>query len=237
MVRQATEPDSHNRVGGLAALYLALAYMAAMPFFLLVVDYPKATTAAEKVSSIVDDYPSLYAMYLVTYVFLGVVLALLALSLFDHLRRGSEWLARVSTVLGLTWSIAIILSGLVFTFGMSTVVSLAEDSPEQAALAWQPIEAVAQGLGGAGGEVLGGLWLLLVSWTALRGRAFPQALGWFGLATGLIGVASTIPALNDAVIAFGLLQIVWFAWVGRVLLARRATAPQPADREHALATG
>ncbi|MFZ0160023.1 MAG: hypothetical protein WAL50_13425 [Kineosporiaceae bacterium] len=224
----------HDRAGGLAALYLALAYLAAMPFFLLVVDYPKATTAAEKVASIVRNYQSMYTMYLVTYVFLGVVMAVLVLSLSERLRRGSELGARVATVLGLTWSIALILSGMVFNHGMGTVVSLAEQSPEQAASAWQVIEPVAEGLGGAGGETLGGLWMLLVSWTALRGRALPTTLAWLGVSIGLIGLASTVPALHGAAYAFGVLQIVWFAWLGTALLARRASAPRVVDSEAVL---
>jgi hypothetical protein len=234
MFSQVTERTSHDRAGGLAALYLASAYIAAMPFFLLLVDYKEATTAAEKVTSIVRNHQSLNAMYLISYVFFGVVLAVLVLSLSDHLRRGNELLARVSTVVGLTWSIALILSGLVFNNGMTTVVSLAETSPEQAARAWQPIESVAEGLGGAGGETLGGLWLLLVGWTALRGRGLPRALGWFGLAIGLIGVASTVPVLHAGVYACGMLQIVWFAWTGVVLLAHRAGTPRPVDRQQAV---
>ena len=224
----------HDKAGGLAAFYLALAYIAAMPFFLLVVDYPTATTAAEKVTSIVRNYQSMYVMYLVTYVFLGVVMAVLVLSLFERLQRGGELGARVATVLGLMWSTALVLSGMVFNHGMETVVSLAEKSPEQAAMAWQAIEPITDSLSGAGGETLGGLWMLLVSWTALRGRALPTTLAWFGAATGLIGLASTVPALHEASYAFGLLQIAWFVWLGTVLLARRANAPRLVDRQPVL---
>jgi hypothetical protein len=31
---------------------------------------------------------------------------------------------------------------------------------------------------------------------------------------GVFGIASVLPPLNDATVAFGLLQIVWFAWLG-----------------------
>ena len=233
----ATSHDApHDKAGGLAALYVALAYIAAMPFFLLVVDYPTATTAAEKVASILHNYQSMYAMYLVTYVLLGVVLAVLVLSLFEPLRRGSELGARLATVLGLMWATALVLSGMIFNHGMGTVVSLAETSPDQAAMAWQAIEPVTDSLGGAGGETLGGLWMLLVGWTALRGRALPTTLAWFGAATGLIGLASTVPALAEASYAFGLLQIAWFAWLGTVLIARRTNTPRPVDLQPALGT-
>ena len=219
-----TQDAAHHEAGGLAALYLAAAYIAAMPYFLLVVDYPSATTAAAKVTSIVQNQQSMYVMYLVTYVFLGVALAVLVLSLFDRLRRGSELGARVGTALGLMWATALVLSGLVFNHGMETVVSLAEESPELAATAWQSIESITDSLSGAGGETLGGLWMLLVCWTALRARALPTRLAWFGAVIGLVGLASTVPALHEASYVFGLLQIVWFAWLGTALLARRANA-------------
>ncbi len=38
----------HQRVGGLAALYLALAYLIAMPYFLIAVDYLNVTDPARK---------------------------------------------------------------------------------------------------------------------------------------------------------------------------------------------
>mgnify|MGYP007111972100 CR=1 FL=1 len=38
------------------------------------------------------------------------------------------------------------------------------------------------------------------------------------LAVGLAGILSVIPALNDLAIAFGLLQIVWFVWLGIAML-------------------
>ena len=77
-----TRDDARRqKAGGVAALYLALAYLAAMPYFLLVVDYQGATTAADKVALIVGNYASMYAMYLVTYVFFGIALGVLAFAL------------------------------------------------------------------------------------------------------------------------------------------------------------
>jgi hypothetical protein len=235
MTTQPIDPARRDRAGGFAALYVALAYLAAMPFFLLVVDYQEARTAAEKVASIVRNHQSMNAMYLLSYVLFGVVLAVLALSLFDRLLPGGELMARVATAVGLTWSVALVLSGLVFTAGMDTVVSLAGTSPEQAAAVWPPIESVADGLGGAGGETLGGLWLLLVSWTALRAGALSKPLNWLGLAVGCVGMASTVPALRDAVVVSGLVQIVWFGWLAVVLFARRADASPAQHRQSALA--
>jgi len=45
-----------QKAGGLAALYLALAYLLAMPFFLLVVDYQSAVGPAAKVASLASNH-------------------------------------------------------------------------------------------------------------------------------------------------------------------------------------
>jgi hypothetical protein len=194
-----------------------------MPYFLLVVDYQGAT-AADKVAVIVSNYSSMYAMYLLTYVFFGIALAVLAFALYDRLNAAAPSTMRVATAIGLLWSVALVTSGMVWNYGMTTVVALARTEPAQAQLAWQAIEPVSLALGGAGGEILGGLWVLLVSVVALRGGVLPKILGWFGVALGVVALTSAIPPLHDAAIVFGLLQIVWFGWVGVTLLMTKATA-------------
>lgn len=228
-MKDLTRHDTRmQKAGGIAALYLALALLVAMPYFLLVVDYPSATTAADRVALIVENYQSMYTMYLATYVVFGIALGVLALALYDRVRVGAPATARLATATGLLWSFALVASGMIFTYGMTTIVALAKTDPEQARLAWQAVEPVALGLGGAGGEFLGGLWALLISWVALRGGALPKALGWLGFAVGVVGLASVVPPLHDAAIAFGLLQIGWFVWIGVALLGAKATAA--ADR-------
>jgi hypothetical protein len=214
------------KAGGVAALYLALALLAAMPYFLLVVDYPSASTAAEKVALIVGNYPSMYAMYLVTYVVFGLALGVVALVLYDRLRGDAPFVARVAAAVGLLWSAALVMSGLVTTYGMTTIEALAKTDRAQAALAWQAIEPVALGLGGAGGELLGGLWVLLVSWVVLRGGALSKAFGWLGVVIGVVGLISVVPTLHDAAIVFGLLQIAWFVWLGLALLRTKEAAAE-----------
>lgn len=113
---------------------------------------------------------------------------------------------------------------MIFNFGMTTIVSLAKTDPAQAHLAWQSIEPIAQALGGAGGEILGGLWVLLVSVVALRSRALPAPLGWLGVLVGTAGLLSVAPPLNAAAVVFGMLLIVWFAWLGVVLVTTKAPA-------------
>jgi MFS family permease len=217
--------SGHQKAGGLAALYLAAAYLLAMPFFLLVVDYPSVVDAAGKVALLAANQGSMHVMYLVTYVVFGIALAVLALALYQRLKTAAPVLMQVATAVGLLWAFALVASGMVFNAGMAAVVSLYSTEPGRAVSMWQAIEPVSQGLGGSGGELLGGLWVLLVSFAVLRGSALPRPLGWLGLVVGAAGLVSVIPALNDVAIGFGLLQIAWFVWLG-VGMVRTAERPE-----------
>ena len=218
-----------QKVGGLAALYLAAAFVVAMPFFLALVKYPSVVDPVEKVALLVGNLDSMRVMYLITYVVFGLVLAVLALALHARLKDEAPALAQAATAVGLIWAVVLVASGMVFNAGMTAVVELHATNPAQAVSAWQAIEPVAQGLGGSGGELLGGLWVLLVSVAALRTRRLPKMLNWLGVAIGAAGVLSVVPALNDVAYGFGLLVIVWFAWLGVAMLRSPSRAAAPAS--------
>ena len=48
-------------------------------------------------------------------------------------------------------------------------------------------------------------------------------LNWLGVAIGVAGVISVVPALKDLALGFGLLEIVWFAWLGCLHAAHEGT--------------
>ena len=218
-----------QQVGGFAALYLATAFVVAMPYFLLFVKYPSVADPAEKVALLVRHIDSMRVVYLITYVIFGIVLAVLALALYARLRDGAPTLALVATVVGLIWAVVLVASGMIFNAGATAVVGLHGAHPAQAVATWQAIEPVAQGLGGSGGELLGGLWVLLVSAAALRTGGLPKVLNWLGVAIGAAGVLSVVPALDSLAYGFGSLQIVWFAWLGIAMLRTPARAVDPAS--------
>jgi hypothetical protein len=125
----------------------------------------------------------------------------------------------VTTVIGIVWAGSLIASGMVSNAGIDPVVALYAKDPAQAALSWQGIESVANGLGNANGEILGGLMTLLVSLAALRAGGLPKVLNFLGLLVGAVGIISIIPGLTNLLVGvFGISQIIWFVWLGIVLV-------------------
>jgi hypothetical protein len=101
---------------------------------------------------------------------------------------------------------------------LGVVVDLYGQDPAQAASIWLALDSVETRLGG-GETIAGSLWVLLVSWAALRAGGLPRALNCFGVVISVAGILSTVvPALEVVGIVFGLGFIVWFVWLGIAML-------------------
>ena len=210
-------------MGGNAALYEAAAYVLGIVFFIFVVDYSGVIDPVQKVALLVDNQAIMYIMNLIIYVVFGVFLVVLALALYDRLKASSPALVQTATVFGLIWAGLVIASGMIFIIGMDNVVNLYGQNPAQAATVWLAIDSVFDGLGG-GVEIVGGLWILLVSWAALRAGELPKALNYLGVVIGVVGILTVVPGLEVLQDVFGLTQIVWFVWLGIVMLRSSSSA-------------
>ena len=207
-----------QKMGGIAALYEAAAYIVGMVGFLFVVDVSGVADPVKKVALMADNLAFLYILHLIVYVVWGIFMVVLALALYERLKAGSPAMMQTATVFGIFWGCVIIISGMINNSGMETVVDLYGKDPAQAATVWLGIDSVIEGLAG-GNEIIGGIWILLVSWAALRAGELPRILNYLGVAVGVAGIISVVPALAEIFIfIFALGQIVWFIWLGIVML-------------------
>lgn len=209
-----------QRMGGAAALLLAGTFVVAFTVFLGVLvpaGYFEADPA-QKVAIITDNQVVSSIGWLVPYVGGGLFLVVLSLALYDRLKAGAPAIAQTATAIGLIWAALVIAAGLVATLGIRTAVDLYGTDPAQAGLVWATIETVAGGLGGETWEVLGGIWVLLISWAALRTGEFRRALNYLGMVIGVAGVVTVVPPLKPVVFVYGVGLIVWWVWLGAVLL-------------------
>ena len=214
--------------GGVAALYEALAYIIGFVGFIAVVNVGGIADPLEKVAAIVENQGLLTALHLVVYVAWGATLVVLSLALHERLDGKRSALARTATAFGIIWAVLVIASGMIYNVGMETVAGLQAANPDQAATVWLAIESVFNGLGG-GVEVVGGIWVILLSVAGLRSGNFGRAFNYLGYVVGAAGVVSVVPSLAETSASiFGLTQIVWFAWLGVALLRQPKTAVQEA---------
>jgi hypothetical protein len=192
--------------------------------FLFVVDVSGVVDPVRKVALMADNQAFLYIMHLIVYVVWAVFLVVLALALYERLKADSPAIVQTATVFGMIWACVIIAGGMIYNSGMENVVDLYGTDPAQAGTVWLAIDSVLDGLGG-GNEVLGGIWILLISWAALRVGVLPRVLNYLGVVIGVAGIVSVVPALTELCIyMFALGQIAWFIWLGIVMLRSKPGA-------------
>jgi hypothetical protein len=149
-----------QKSGGIAALYMAISHLIGIVIFLGVLDYLNISDPAQKLAMNIEKQTIIFSTNLLMYVFFGFALIVLSLALYDRMKSGAPALMQVGTAIGIIWAGSLIASGMVANAGLLTVVALYAKDPTQAVLTFQGIETVANGLGNANGEILGGMSVL-----------------------------------------------------------------------------
>jgi hypothetical protein len=215
---------SLQKAGGIAALFEAMAYVVAFTVMATLLN-PGDTngwTPAQTLSFALGRQAILQATLILVYVFFGIALVFLAVALHERLNIRSPDLMKIATPFGLIWAGLVISSGMVGSVGLEAVAALHAQDAAQAASLWSAIGAVQDGLGG-GVEIVGGVWVLLISAASLRSSVLPRALSYLGFIVGVAGILTVVPSLGELGAIFGLGQIVWFAWLGIFMLRARPT--------------
>jgi hypothetical protein len=141
---------------------------------------------AQRVAVLTEYQAAAAIAILASFVVWGFLQVVLVLALFERLKDGSPAMAQTAAAVGLILATLAIAAGMVTFVGMEKVVELHAHDPEQAGALWLAVESVELGL--TENENITGLWLLLVSWTALRVRQLPRALNYIGVVAGVAGL-------------------------------------------------
>ncbi|HEY5981248.1 MAG TPA: hypothetical protein VIT41_16610, partial [Microlunatus sp.] len=172
----------------------------------------------DSLAFLLDHQVMLYVWYFVLYLVGGIALVSLVLGVHHRLRPGAAGLSHTAAVIGHLWAGLLLASGLVALAGQRAVVDLAATDPAMAASTWSSISVVQTALGG-GIEIVGAAWVLLVSVAGIRSHLLGNALSGLGLGIAVAGAWTLVPpAVTYAAPLFGLGLIVWFIWIGIILL-------------------
>ncbi len=210
-----------QKAGGIAALFEALAYVVGFGVMatLLNPGNTEGWGSAQKLAFVLERKALFHTWTIFIYVAFGIALVILAVALHERLRDRAHDLMKIATPFGLIWAGLVIASGMVASVGLETVAAIHARDAAQATSTWVVIDAIQNGLGG-GVELVGGVWVLLISAASFQSSAFPKGLGYLGIVVGLAGVLTVVPMLKDLAMVFGISQILWFAWIGIAMLRR-----------------
>ena len=206
-----------QKMGGVAALIHAAAYVVGIALGVTLIFPVLDSDPGQYMAFVADNQPLMHIWILGCYWIAAVALVVMALALYERLKAGSPALVQTATVFGFIWAGLIIGSANLMLYDFGVIADLYGKDPAQAGTIWLTIDSVLGGLAGSN-EVIGGIWVLLVSWSALRTRELPRVLNYLGVVVGVAGLISIVPALDIFIYIFALGQIVWFIWLGIAML-------------------
>jgi hypothetical protein len=146
-------------------------------------------------------------------------------ALDERLRPAAPTASSIAAVLGYTGFLVIMLDFATFVVLEQSIKSGDSRQVVEGMLpAWSMITGTA---GVVGGFLMVG-WLLVVNWIAVRHRALPKALGYFGLVAGVVGLAGPLLAVHGFP---HLLTNVWEIAAGAAIFlgTQRAAGRKVAD--------
>ena len=209
-----------QKIGGIAALIDAATYLVAMALAVTLLAPMLNTNLAfdQFMAFFIPNQTLVFIWHLTMYMVNGVFLVILALALYERLKASSPAMAQTATVFGLIWAALVLTNLLIINHGLNVVVDLYGKDPARAATVKLLLDTVTLGIDSSD-RFLGCLWVLLISWAAMRAEGLPKALNYLGMVLGVAGLISTAaPVLKVLGVAFGLGIIVWWLWLGIVML-------------------
>ncbi len=211
------------KTGGIAALLHGAAYIVGIVLGVTLIFPILDANPGQYVAFVAENQALVYIWNLISYWGSAITLVVMALALYHRLKAGSPVLAQTATVFGLIWAALIIGSANLMLRDSGVIASLYGKDPAQAAALWPVLEAVENGIV-SGNELVGSLWVLLLSIAALRTRGFGRAFNYFGIAISFAGILTIVPPFTETVrMIFGPGMIVWSFWLGAALLAGSRT--------------
>ena len=181
-----------QKLARISAICEGLIYIVAFVYFGAFWSYPADGSAAEKMAHLAENQMLFSMIYFLMYVVFGVV-----------------------------WVGLVIASGMVSNIGLGHAIGLMDINPEKALDMWATVSVITEIIG-RGNELVGGLWVLLISAAAIQEGWLPRTLNYLGYFLGIAGITTIYPKELFTEI-FCVLQIVWFIWLGVCLLTQKNT--------------
>lgn len=205
------------RAGGIAAIGMALCYISVAVIFFGMLSMPQGLDSVGKIQYLQQHHLLVASGYGIGYLLFGVLLAIVLQALHQVFATTSSAMAALAERFGNVWLVLMMASGMVALIGLQMSFNLIESEPQQAVALYNTRNLLTEALDG-GIELVGGLWVLLLSIAGLQQQRFAKALHLLGLVVGSLGILTvlhTVPYLKDA---FGISQLIWFICLGSSLL-------------------
>lgn len=205
--------------GVVAALICASSFILGLSLILVVVpDFNSGPDA--RLETLTKFTGFMQFWYFLVYVVFGASLLVLSVALLEPDGREHKPLEQMTTLASYLWACYIFASGFIAIFSIEFLFSQDYEFSAGITELWRDIYAVQMGLG-EGAEWVGAIWVLMMNACLQKEGRFGNSIVYFGYVICGFGLLTLVPSLKEVGAVFGLLQVVWFLWVARLLFLER----------------
>lgn len=218
-----------QRAGGTAAIICALTYLFGFVLFFGLIETPKDSSDIAHLHFLVSQRDTFFLGYIVIGIVFSFGLLLLNQSLKTTFKPTTPNMSQYNSVLGNIWATFVLASSFIFLVSLPFLANYADTSEENAVIVLKSVDIVVDALGG-GIELLGAVWVLLISYMGIKANTFAKTLHVLGIAVGLAGILTLFSGLSflsgnmvfeASTAIFGLGQIVWFIALGISMIRKK----------------
>ena len=192
---------------------MAVCYITLFILFGLFISIPQSDVFSDKVMSLTEQKLLLQVAYFIGYLVFGCLLLITVQALHSRLHSSHSLCLNSASLFGLIWVVLMMCSGMIALVGLDQVIAAHSAGSTDASSLYLTVFTLVDALGG-GIELVGGLWVLLVSIVALLTGNFSRGFNYFGILVGSLGILTLLQSIPEFKDAFGLTQIIWFIWLG-----------------------
>ena len=195
---------------------MPLCYLGMFIIFGVILDFPQSSIIIDKVAYIATQELNLTLAYIIGYLIFGGLLLVAVKAAHYRLNTKPSQILNYASAFGFIWVVLMMCSGMIALVGLNTMINLYSQGSPHAETIFLIYTTIVSGLGG-GIELIGALWVLLLSYHGLKNSQLSVGLNLLGLVVGIIGILTLYQGVPEFKDAFGLLQIIWFVTMGVAL--------------------
>ena len=203
-------------MGALSAFGMALCYISMFIIFGALLSFPNTDDLGTKIQYIAEHRTLISLSYFIGYLLFGCLLLVSIQAIHNRMNMRSSSLLNSASLFGLVWVVLMMCSGMIAMIAMDKMIKLHAEGSIHAESLFMSYATLVDALGG-GIELVGGLWVLLLSIVGLRDKHLSKGLNLLGIWVGLFGVLTLFHTISELKEVFGLSQIAWFIWMALVL--------------------
>lgn len=217
---------SNQKWGGVAAIIQACIYVFGFILFFIVLETASYGEPSALLHYTLLNRDRFYAGYIVIGIVFSFALIVLAQALHQRLQHNAKQLMDFATLNAYLWSGFVLSSTFIYLTGIEVIASIYEVDEDSALTIFQSTSIIVDALGG-GIELLGAVWVMLVSYVGIKLNVYHRLIHFWGLGVGAAGILTLLKGFTfsssnimfeAASAIFGLGQILWFIGLGSAML-------------------